>query len=264
MAWLKSVGLAALLAVCFGIAPAAADDKRVRVATLGDYPPYCFYKEGVAPRSIEIVPPGSDAVSFQGYSWDILRESFHTRGYTIELLITPWIRAMASVREGETDLLFPAGKNSERLAFFTYPQMPINDAAFRVYVNPGSTIEWTGLSSLDGLTIGLVRGYNFGDDWARRSNIIKYPLNTVEQGFRMLASNRLDGFAGYETNWDYVLKEMGQQGRFEKLPVFGSSREYVVGLTTNPATETLLREFEAGLAIIKANGEYQRIVERWR
>ncbi|WP_189608059.1 substrate-binding periplasmic protein [Saccharospirillum salsuginis] len=264
MSWLRPVGLVVLLALCFGVAQVAADEKRVRVATLGDYPPYCFYKEGVPPKSHEVVPPGSDAESFQGYSWDILRESFHARGYTIELVITPWVRAMANVREGDADLLFPAGKNSEREAYFTYPRVPINDAAFRIYVNPDSSIEWTDLSSLDGLTIGLVRGYNFGDDWAHQNEIEKYPLNTIEQGFRMLASNRLDGFAGYETNWDYVLKEMGQQGRFEKLPVFGSSREYVVGLTSNPATDTLLREFEAGLATIQDTGEFQRIVERWR
>lgn len=264
MSWLRLFVLSVLLPIGLGSPWAIADEKRVRVATLGDYPPYCFYKEGVPPKSLEIVPPGSDAVSFQGYSWDILRASFHARGYTIELLITPWARAMANVRDGHADLLFPTGRNSEREVYFAYPAAPINDAAFRIYVNPGSAIEWTDLSSLDGLTIGLVRGYNFGDDWARQNGFQKYPLNTVEQGFRMLASDRLDGFAGYETNWDYVLKQMGLQGRFEKLPVFGSSQEYVVGLKTNTATETLLREFEAGLAAIRDSGEYQRIVDRWR
>ena len=264
MAWPRLFFLVSFLLIAFWSALAVADEKRVRVATLGDYPPYCFYKTDVSPLSLEVVPPGSDAISFQGYSWDILRESFHARGYTIELLITPWARAMSNVREGHVDLLFPTGKNSERETYFAYPDAPINDAAFRIYVNRDSVIEWTGLSSLNGLTIGLVRGYNFGDEWAGQEGIDKYPLNTVEQGFRMLQSNRLDGFAGYEINWDYILKEMGLQGQFDKLPVFGSSREYVVGLKANPATETLLREFEAGLLAIKQNGEYQRILDRWR
>ncbi|AMD02432.1 substrate-binding periplasmic protein [Halomonas chromatireducens] len=248
-----------------GTASYAAEEKTVRIATLSDYPPYGFYKDNRGPPFSEVlVPPGSDADSFQGYSWDIVRESFHAQGYTIELVITHWARAMASVREGNVDLLYPTGMNTERLGYFSYSESPVNDAAFLVYVNQGTKIEWQGLASLDGMTIGMVRGYNFGDEWGEQEGISKYPLNSIEQGFRMLQRGRLDGFAGYETNWDYVLKEMGLQGQFDKLPEFGASREYVVGLKTNPDAERLLRDFDAGFQAIKESGDYQRIVARWR
>lgn len=255
----------ATLCLMAGTASHAAEEKRVRIATLYDYPPYGFYEDGMAPPILEVIlPPGNDVARFQGYSWDILRESFHAQGYTIELVITHWARAMASVREGNVDLLYPTGMNSERLAYFSYSESPINDAAFRIYVNQDTDIEWQGLASLEGKTIGMVRGYNFGDEWAEQEGVSTYPLNSIEQGFRMLQRGRLDGFAGYETNWDYVLKEMGLQGQFDKLPEFGSSKEYVVGLKDNPDTERLLRDFDAGLQAIRESGEYQRIVERWR
>ncbi len=256
------------LAILFLVAGAtsyAAEEKRVRIATLYDYPPYGFYADGQAPPFSEVVvPPGSDAGSFQGYSWDIVRESFHAQGYTIELVITHWARAMASFREGNVDLLYPTGMNTERLAVFSYSEAPVNDAAFLVYVNQDTEIEWEGLASLEGKTIGMVRGYNFGDEWGEQEGISKYPLNSIEQGFRMLQRGRLDGFAGYETNWDYVLKEMGLQGQFDKLPEFGASREYVAVLKTNPDAERLLRDFDAGFQAIKESGDYQRIVDRWR
>lgn len=261
---LRGVLLATLCLVA-GTTSHAAEEKRVRIATLYDYPPFGFYEDGRAPPILEVVvPPGSDAGRFQGYSWDIVRESFHAQGYTIELVVTHWARAMASVKEGNVDLLYPTGMNTERLAYFSYSEAPVNDAAFLVYVNQDTEIEWQGLASLEGMTIGMVRGYNFGDEWSEQEGISKYPLNSIEQGFRMLRRGRLDGFAGYETNWDYVLKEMELQGSFDKLPEFGSSREYVVGLQTNPDTERLLRDFDAGLQAIKESGEYQRIVERWR
>lgn len=264
MKQLRGLFLTALFMVV-GATSYAAEEKRVRIATLYDYPPFGFYEDGNAPPILEeMVPPGSDASRFQGYSWDIVRESFHAQGYTIELVITHWARAMASVREGNIDLLYPTGLNTERLAYFSYSESPVNDAAFLVYVNQDADIEWQGLASLEGKTIGLVRGYNFGDEWSEQEAISKYPLNSIEQGFRMLQRGRLDGFAGYEMNWDYVLKGMGLQGEFDKLPEFGASREYVVGLKVNPDTERLLRDFDAGLQAIKENGEYQRIVERWR
>lgn len=265
MAWQRWLALTVVLVLIPGALGHTAPDKRVRIATLFDYPPYGFYKESEALRYAEVVvPPGSDTAGFQGYSWDILRESFHSQGYTIELVVTHWARAMASVKEGRVDLLYPAGMNTERLAYFSYSRSPINDAAFRVYINPETEIDWQGLSSLDGMTIGMVRGYNFGDAWAEQEGFSKYPLDSIEQGFRMLERQRLDGFAGYETNWDYVLKEMGLQDRFDKLPEFGSSKEYVVGLRDNPSTEQLLRDFDTGFDHIRESGEYRRITERWR
>lgn len=264
MVGLQGVFLATLLLVAAATSY-AAEEKRVRIATLYDYPPYGFYEGGRAPPVLEVVvPPGSDAGRFQGYSWDIVRESFHAQGYTIELVITHWARAMASVKEGNVDLLYPTGMNSERQAYFSFSESPVNDAAFLVYVSQDTDIEWQGLASLEGKTIGMVRGYNFGDEWTDQVGISKYPLNSIEQGFRMLQRGRLDGFAGYETNWDYVLKGMGLQGQFDKLPEFGASREYVAGLKINPDTERLLRDFDEGLQAIKGSGEYQRIAERWR
>ncbi|MBD3898454.1 transporter substrate-binding domain-containing protein [Halomonas sp. ML-15] len=243
----------------------AAEEKRVRIATLYDYHPYGFYAEGEGPPILEVVvPPGGDVSEFRGYSWDIVRESFHAQGYTIELVVTHWARAMASVMEGSVDLLYPTGKNSERLAYFSYSESPVNDASFLVYVNQGTDVEWRGLASLEGKTIGMVRDYNLGDEWNEREGISKYSLNSIEQGFRMLQRGRLDGFAGYEAIWDNVLQQMGLQGQFDKLPDFGASREYVVGLKRDPGTEQRLRDFDAGLQAIKESGEYQRIVEHWR
>ncbi len=241
----------------------AESGKYVRVSTLFNYPPYCFYKEGAPHLYKEIVPPGKDALSFQGVVWDILRDSFHARGYTIELIISPWARALSNVRDGTADLLFPAAINPERLRYFEYSQVPINRANFRVYIKKDSGIEWQGLGALQGKIIGMVRGYYLGDEWRKQAGINKYPISSIEQGFHMLQAERLDGFAGYETTWDYILLKMGWQEQFEKLPVFADSQEYLVGIKTNQDTLHLLNEFDAGLASIKASGVYQRTMQRW-
>ena len=51
-------------------------------------PPY-FITESGKDTGTEIVPPDLDAKKFSGYSWDILRESFHAMGYTIKLRAMP-------------------------------------------------------------------------------------------------------------------------------------------------------------------------------
>ncbi|MBF0201506.1 MAG: hypothetical protein HQK66_09380, partial [Desulfamplus sp.] len=78
--------------VCYA-SESGSSEKFVRVATLDEYPPYCFPRE-TKKGFQETVPPGEDSVNLQGYSWDILRESFHAMGYTIHLSVYPWKRAV--------------------------------------------------------------------------------------------------------------------------------------------------------------------------
>ena len=60
-----------------------AEEKIVKIATLEDYAPFCITVGKF--ESDQIIPVGKDAVGFQGYSWDVLRESFQEMGYTIHL-----------------------------------------------------------------------------------------------------------------------------------------------------------------------------------
>jgi len=260
-----------LLIVCISISGCIGDflnslkpsEKVVSVSTLYDYPPYCFTTEPIEEIE-ETLPPGEDSTIFRGYSWDIFRESFHGQGYTIKLFVTQWVKAMDYVKNGNVDILFPAGKNAERQKIFYYSNESVNDTNFLVYVRHDSQIEWNGLDSLNGLTIGVMKGWNYGDDWNAHSLINEHELDTAMEGFEMLDEGKLDGFAGYEVNFDYVLKQAGWGNKYKKLPVFESASEYVIGLQANPDVPNLLRDFDEGKRQIIENGTFDSIVKKWQ
>lgn len=238
-----------------------AEGKTVRISTLTDYAPFCMVADTYIVN--QVIPVGGDAVGFRGYSWDVLRESFHEMGYTIHLSITPWARAMLDVKNGTTDLLFPTGKNTGRKKIFLYSDESINEANYTVYVRADSTIQWNDLESLNGLTIGMKRGFNYGDRWEAATGIIKYDVATIAQGFNMMIAKRLDGFVGYEYNWDYYLKEAHLSAQFKKFPAFGSSAEYVVALKRNPRGTELINAFDAGKKRLIQNGKLDEIKRKW-
>lgn len=242
--------------------PSYAEEKIVTIATLEDYAPFCM-KTGGETQSNQIIPVGYDAVGFQGYSWDVLRESFHEMGYTIHLSITPWARAMQSFKNGKADILFPTGKNSERQEIFFYSEEFVNQANFVVYVRADSDIEWKGLDSLKGLTIGVKRDFSYGDKWQATTDIEKYDVATISQGFKMLNAKRFDGFVGYEYNWDYILKQEFSNTQYRKLPVFDSTAEYLVALKTNPNGEKILNAYDTGNKRIVKNGKIENIRNKW-
>jgi polar amino acid transport system substrate-binding protein len=236
-------------------------EKIVKIATLEDYAPYCLIVEGY--ETDGIFPPNNDSMGLRGYSWDVVRESFHEMGYTIDLTVSPWARSMLYLKNGQTDVLFPTGKNTERQEIFYYSQEPVNHANFLIYVLKDSPIKWNGLQSLNGLRIGLKRGFNYGDDWAAATYFDKLDIGTILNGFKLLDLQRIDGFVGYEINWDYILQKAGWETKYRKLPVFDSTMEYLVALKSNPRALEILNSFDAGKRKISKNGKLQKIEKKW-
>ncbi|WP_284383677.1 substrate-binding periplasmic protein [Litoribrevibacter albus] len=241
-----------------------AMEKRVTVATSTHNPPFNFDKPNAKLLLQEILPPGQDSERLQGYSLDILRESFHEMGYTIELHVYPWPRAFDEVKKGNLDILFPTGFNEERTQFFQYSHEPINHVEFLIYVKPSSTLVWNGLDSLDGLLIGVLRGWNYGPKWQTRDRIVKYEINEILQGFYMLDHGHVDGLAGYKLNFDYALKQANKKQRFKQLPVFDSTDEYAVTAKNHPHGKQLLTDFDEGKRRIIENGTFLRITNKWQ
>lgn len=238
-------------------------EKIVEITTLYNYPPFS-YIEGSSVKVIEEkIPPGKDATELKGYSWDMVRESFHARGWTIKLSVVPWSRGMSLVENGTIDLIFPAVKNDERLERFYFSNYPTDKQNFIVYVNKDSDIVWEGLSSLKGKRIATVTGWAYGTPFDSADYIIKDPSSEIMHGFNKLRLNRVDGVVAYEITYDYVLRQEGLENEFKKLPPFHYINEYIMGLKTNENVNELLNEFDKGMEIIIENGTYLKIQDKW-
>ncbi|WP_019614337.1 substrate-binding periplasmic protein [Psychromonas ossibalaenae] len=244
-----------------GISFTHAAPNIVKVITLHDYAPFCMTSGEYEIN--QVIEPGHDAVGFSGYSWDVLRESFHEMGYIIHLSITPWARAVANVKNSAADIVFPTGKNSERLKIFDYSFESVNHADYIVYVRSDSPIQWHGLQSLSGHTIAVKNGFSYGNNWDAADSINKHDVLTILQGFKMLNAGRVDGFAGYEFNWDYVLQQQKWSHKYKKLDPFGSSSEYLAALKTNPSGKELLTAFDLGKKRLHKNGRLEQIRIKW-
>jgi len=191
-------------------------------------------------------------------------ESFHAMGYTIELHVYPWKRALTLVKTGMLDVLFPTGFSEERAEYFEYSKEEINRADFLIYVREDSDFEWSGLESLEGRTIGALRGWNYGTKWSSLSSFKKHEINDILQGFAMLDKKRLEGLAGYELNFDYALKKAEWQNTYKKLPVFDSTKEYAAGAKSNSNVIQVIKDFDAGKKQIMENGIFDKITDKWQ
>ncbi len=240
-----------------------AVEKIVSIATLDDYLPFCFPNDKSI-KTDSIIHPGADSERLQGYSWDIIRESFHASGYSIQLNVYPWVRAMETVKKGEVDLIFPAGRNAERESIYYYSNEAVNRVNFVVYTANNSILSWQGLSSIENKSIAAIRGWNYGDDWKNNTKIKKRLVGKINVGFKMLENKRIDGFAGYDVIFDYHLKTIAKEKVYTKTPIFGFTKEFVIGAKNNTRVVKLLTAFDKGKKIIIANGTFEKIVAKWK
>ncbi|MDK2595560.1 substrate-binding periplasmic protein [Pseudoalteromonas obscura] len=253
--------LRAFILIClfFGYACHAA--KTVSVITLPDYPPFGFLDQG--DTHVARVAPGEDSPNFQGFAWDVVRESFHEMGYTVELWVVPWARALTYLESGRVDLIFPVSISEERLKIYKYSKEYVNTVYYRVYVLKEQSFVWNSLDTLNGKTIAQMRGFNYGAQWEAATGIKKYDVGKIIQGFEMLKSNRVHGFAGYEGIWDIVLQRHNLEAEFTKLPMFDSNKEFIAAYYANPMAKKLLKQFDLGRQRISKNGTLKHIKQKW-
>ncbi|MBU2706849.1 transporter substrate-binding domain-containing protein [Zooshikella marina] len=248
-----------LLGLCSLVLTAKAGDKVVKIATLNDYEPFCFSQK----FAVEVIQPGKNSKNLKGYSWDIVRESYHHMGYTIELYILPWSRALDFVKTGKVELLFPTGKNNSRKKIFRYSTEYINKANLLIYTLQEKALNWNGIQSLKGMTIAVKKDYNYGDTFNESNYFKKINVKKISQGFKVLLVNRVDGFAGYEKNWDYIIAKENIKGDFKKSPYFGYATEFVVGKKESSSVKQLLNIFDQGKRHIDKIGLTEKIRQQW-
>ncbi len=248
-----------------GLSPCdAAEEKVVRVATLSDFPPHCFKKRGVkGPAGGEKIPPGGDSSRLQGCAWEVVRESFHQRGYTIILHVAPWSRCMHYLDTGKMDVLFPAMKTPEREKRFMFSKEPVIRSSFVVYVSASAELEWEGLRSLKGRRIVGVQGWAFGKEWEENEDIVKVEAYSILQGFEMISKGWVFGMVGYDVPFDYVLRRQGLADRFRKLPSWGSAQEFIMGAGERKRATELISAFDTGKRRITENGTLDAIWAKW-
>ncbi len=235
-----------LLLFLFLPSPLVAAGRTVSIATLTDFKPFCFRKPDSVELMEEIIPPGSDSLQLQGISWDVVRKSFHDMGYTIRLFVVPWERALHYLNIGKVDVVFPANKTREREKQFRFSDEPVDRMNMIIYLSADSKIQWTGLESCNGLRIGYVRGWAYGKKWEMSKGIDKESVDTILQGFTAIDNKRLAGVVGYETAYDYVIKEKGIGKKYKKFGPFDMVEEYLMAKRGRTGAGSILQDFDTG------------------
>ncbi|MCG6880865.1 MAG: transporter substrate-binding domain-containing protein [Deltaproteobacteria bacterium] len=196
-----------------------------------------------------------------GMANDIVSAAYKAVGIDVAFKVAPYNRLLKEVREGAILGAFDVPKESANEKDYIFGTTPLFVAHSAYYHNKDHPLSAEKKEDLvNGEKIGIVFDYGYGDFFAKNDRIIKIPVRSDLLNVRKLAKGRIDATILYDKTADKIMAENDLNGKILKAFESESSNIYVAFSRTFPKAEYYAKKLDEGLAIIKSNGIYNRIV----
>lgn len=189
----------------------------------------------------------------------LIAKALLAAGVNAKLDPRPWKRCIADMDDSKVGV---GGiyKNEERLKKYDFSDQ-IFVEKMAVYFHTARPLAFTGVESLAGKRVGVVRGWSYGDAFDKA---VKDGTITVEevagdvQNFQKLASRRLDAVLAIEEAGAALLKA-GTSADVQKSPHYLFENPTYLAFNKGVAQTDTLKKFNKSIATMKKTGQLQTL-----
>jgi polar amino acid transport system substrate-binding protein len=206
-------------------------------------------------------PPFIQKGADSGLSIALIKAAMEKEGYTVDFKIMPWNRALNEVKNGNVDILPGAWYTDERAGYLIYSDYYAQNS-IKFIKRKGDNFEFNGLDSLSGKKVGIVAGYGYGDEFSNAPNFSRPETGSIEANIKKLLSNRIDLTLDDEIVAKSVLKRAGMDlGAIDfTANALSVNNLHIASGKANARGQKIIDAFNKGLAAIKADGTYKKIL----
>ncbi len=218
-----------------------------------NYPPFCFEDKGVQ----------------KGIAVDVVKEAFTRMNMEVQIAFFPFPRAIAMLKEGQADAIFPFSFQEDRASYTLYPHEKLVEDSQTLFVREDSSIVFNGdLKALQHYTFGRQRDAGNGPVFteALRNGTITKVDEAVDQrqNILKLVGGRFQIAIGPRLVVLFYAKESGSLAQIRELrPAVDKPLAAYLGFAKNKNLESILERFDQTLHKMRQDGTYDRIVGRY-
>lgn len=229
--------------------PPAGESDSGKIILLGseaDYPPYCSLDEDGLPT---------------GFAVDLFKAAAQATNLQVEIQIGPWLALKDYLAKGSIDALPIVGRSPEREAVydFTIPYLQLHSAIF-VRKN---TNDIHALADLRDKEILVMKG-DIAEEFVRREQVSDFIVTTTtfDEAFLKLAAGEADAII---TQRIIGLKIIDRLELRSIVPLQVDLQDFrqEFCFAVKKGDESLLANLNEGLAIVMANGTFNKIHLAW-
>jgi len=214
--------------------------------------------------SLEWYPYQGSNLPNQGVATDIVMTVLKSKGYEVEIDYLPWSRQMRELENHRFDGILGAYFTKERTQKFIYSDCYLTSSEY-FYKRSDSKISWKKLSDLKGYKIGLVRDYANSPQLDNADFLHKEYVNSDIANIKKLLNGSLDLIVINKKTAEYLLIT-------SMAPFFNDIEAIKPPLITHklcilfnrddPKSKQYIADFNQGLAKIRKDGTYKKILQR--
>jgi polar amino acid transport system substrate-binding protein len=228
----------------FFLLVASADAREIHLGYI-EFPPYEYNDNGEA----------------SGMLVEIVKKLFVKINVDLKLSYLSFNRAFEETKSGNIDGVFNLYKTPGRLAFFDYTE-PFHSHLLVFFVKKESGITFNRLSDLEGLNIGVMHGYSYGNDFDENRLLNKIVSHTHDTNFKRLVDGHLDVYPADKFAGAYIAEQNNLMIFLKTLPKPLCVMKGHVGFTKGKFQD-IIEKLNSAIHQMKKHGEIQKIMGKY-
>ncbi len=199
-------------------------------------------------------PPYADQHG-NGISKAIIKQAFKSVDVPVKFVTVPYARALLMAESGDVHGAFNVTRQKDTESRFLFGNEVLLQAqASHFYPKDSNLIHKTIASIPYGTSIGLIIGYEYGNEYEKyRFRFKEVRVSTQKQIIGLLLNKRIDMAIMFDEVARHILQKLKlKQSVIQKGSVNHISDIYVAFSRKKSDIEVLIKQFDEGLAIVKA------------
>ena len=212
--------------------------------------------------------PGNDR---PGYVVELAQKIFAPAGITVKYQLMNWSRAILMARRGKiSGIIGAAVAEAPDLVF---PVEPVGVSVNSFWTTRKSSWRYAGPDSLDGLQVGVVKGYDYGDelnaylDRGRNSHVrFVGGEHAIEKIIQALDTGRIDVVIDDESVFRYTAENLGKMADFRlagKEAPQSDDYVFIAFSPRDPRAGEYAQMFTRGIRRLRSSGELDTLLARY-
>jgi len=218
------------------------------------YPPYSYIVNG----------------ENEGVNVDIIKAAFKKLNIKPVFKFRPWERALAEVKNGESDAIYSLFKTKEREEFLAYPEIPLNYEKNILVVNGDSNKTAKTIEDIKGWTIGVAVENSYGKTFDEYKDVDRIEsIDSNRLVLQLNAKNRMDAIIINELVFDTLVNNYVANGKiknpdFRKLEYVANKAPLYIGFSKNSGIKYKLvaEKFSDAMLQLHKEGVIEEITNR--
>lgn len=198
-----------------------------------------------------------------GVITELALEALKSEGIDLNIEFVPWQRAYVMAKEGKYHGLLGALYTDERSRHFLYSKK-IFDISIGLFAKRRKGISYDKLDELKKYKIGIVRGYNYSEEFDQADYLNKIESSTSEKSLNLFINDRIDILAGpkkviecyLDKNFPEEKDEIVYIGELDVRPL------YILVSKKVEEGEYFINKLDVGFENIKNSGIYDKIMKK--